>query len=148
MSNASVTIRRARPQDAPMIVALLKQLGYRPSVQQTAERLTDFTVRDDTVCFVAADPDRELVGCMQVMVQNRLAEGCYAEIASLVVAESARGKRVGSRLVARAAEWSREQDEDKLRVRCNAKRRGAHRFYRSLGFSETKEQKVFERSHR
>jgi len=47
-------------------------------------------------------------------------------------------------LVSKIKEWCIEQKISSLRVRCNTKRKEAHQFYFKNGFSETKEQKVFE----
>ena len=139
-----IEIRKARGEDAPRIVALLEQLGYDATPAETAWRIAALNDSIDADCFVAVAEGGEIIACMQVIVETRLAEGRFAEIGSLVVADSMRGKQVGRRMVDRAVEWAGEKGQVKLRVRCNAKRNRAHHFYRSLAFSDVKTQIVFE----
>ncbi len=143
-----IEIRKAREEDALKIVALLAQLGYHSTCKEAVWRIAALNDSIDADCFVAVAEGGEIIACMQVIMETRLAEGRFAEIASLVVDDSMRGKQVGHRMVDRAVEWAGEKGQAKLRVRCNAKRKDAHRFYHNLDFSEAKEQKVFERSNR
>jgi GNAT superfamily N-acetyltransferase len=62
----------------------------------------------------------------------------------LVVDGNYRGKGVGRALINKVKEWSANKGIVKLRVRCNVKRTETHKFYKNLGFKETKEQKIFE----
>lgn len=143
-----IEIRKARGEDASRVVALLEQLGYDATPAETTRRIAALNDSIDTDCFVAVAEEGEIIACMQMILEIRLAEGRFAEIGSLVVADTMRGKQVGRRMVERAVDWAGEKGQVKLRVRCNAKRKGAHRFYRNLDFSEAKEQTVFERSKR
>lgn len=138
-------IRPAAPEDAPQITALLHQLGYPDTEKAVRHRLQVLGTQAGTVILVAEDDGRQLTGCIQVVIANRLAEGQYGEITSLVVAEDKRGRGVGRQLVASAAAWLIEQGMPQLRVRCNAIREDAHRFYARLGFRLTKSQKIFDR---
>ena len=53
-------------------------------------------------------------------------------------------KGIGADLVAAAQKWLQARGIGSLRVRCNAVRDRAHRFYERLGFRLTKSQKVFD----
>ena len=94
---------------------------------------------------MAENDQRQLTGCIHVIIANRLAEGQYGEITSLVIAENERGHGVGRQLVASAADWLIEQGLSRMRVRCNTVRKEAHQFYAHLGFREAKSQKLFDR---
>ncbi|MCG8615435.1 MAG: GNAT family N-acetyltransferase, partial [Desulfobacterales bacterium] len=94
--------------------------------------------------IVAAERS-EVVGCVCVLMDARLAEGVYAEIVSLVVSENCRGTGIGKGLVTEAEKWSGEK-VNKIRVRANAIRDNAHRFYKSLGYDEIKTQKIFRKT--
>ena len=138
-------IRPAAIKDTPQITALLHQLGYPDTEQAVNRRLEMLAGQADTIVLVAEDDGRQLTGCMQVVIANRLAEGPYGEIASLVVAEDQRGHGVGRQLVDSAADWLNGHGLSRMRVRCNAIRKQTHRFYAHLGFRETKSQKIFDR---
>ena len=140
-----MSIRPAVLEDAPQISALLHQLGYPDTEQAVKRRLDVLGEQTDTIILVAEDDDRQLTGCIQIIIANRLAEGQYGEIASLVVAEDERGRGTGRRLVESAAAWLKEQGMARMRVRCNAVREDAHRFYTHLDFRVTKSQKIFDR---
>jgi N-acetylglutamate synthase-like GNAT family acetyltransferase len=138
-------IRPATSCDAPQITALLHQLGYPNTEEAVKNRLDMLDAQSDTIILVAANDGRQLIGCIQIIIANRLAEGRYGEIASLVVAEDERGRGVGRRLVASAADWLTGQNMPRLRVRCNAVREKTHHFYAHLGFRVSKSQKIFDR---
>jgi len=139
-------IRAATIKDTPQIRALLHQLGYPDTEQAVHRRLKMLAGQADTIILVAEDDGRQLTGCIQVVIANRLAEGPYGEIASLVVAEDQRGRGVGRQLVESAADWLNGHGlSRRMRVRCNTIRKQTHRFYAHLGFRETKSQKIFDR---
>jgi len=135
-------IRSAAIQDAEKIAALLHQLGYRRNAADIVQHLAELDER--TVVLVAVREDGQAVGCLQAMVDSRLAEGCRGEIVSLVVAADMRGQGIGAELVAAAAQWLQDRGIERMRVRCNAVRHRAHQFYERLGFQTTKSQKVFD----
>ena len=143
--NTFMSIRPAVLEDAPQITALLHQLGYPDTEQMVKRRLEVLDTQADTIVLVAENDRRQLTGCIQVVIANRLAEGPYGEIASLVIDENDRGHGVGRQLVGSAADWLMDHGMERLRVRCNAIREDAHSFYARLGFHVTKSQKVFDR---
>ena len=139
-----MTIRPAVAADASRITALLHQLGYPEKPERIRDRLDDLGARAETAVLLAEDTRRQIIGCVHVMVDYRLAEGRRGEISSIVVDAGARERGVGAGLVAAAAEWLQARGIDRMRVRCNAVRERAHRFYERLGFETAKTQKVFD----
>jgi GNAT superfamily N-acetyltransferase len=136
------TIRPAVIEDGESIADLLQQLGYVRRAEDIAPVIA--APRDAGVILVAEAEAGRVIGCLQVLVDNRLAEGRRGEIVSLVVAAEARSRGIGAELVAAAAHWLQDRGIGRLRVRCNAVRERAHRFYERLGFQLTKSQKVFD----
>ncbi len=67
------------------------------------------------------------------------------EIVSLVVNEGARGKGLGKRLVEVAEKWLLSYTSE-IRVRANAKREQAHKFYKGMGYSISKKQVVLSKN--
>jgi ribosomal protein S18 acetylase RimI-like enzyme len=138
-------IRPATPHDAPHIRLLLDQLGYHDTPEAIENRLAAFLERPDSIVLVAENDDRTLLGCIHLLTANRLAEGAYGEIASLVIDKAQRGRGIGRELVEHAARWLADKRMTMMRVLCNVVRQGALRFYDRLGFGETKSLKVFVR---
>ena len=98
----------------------------------------------DSAVLVAENGPGRIIGCVHVLIDRRLAEGRRGEITSIVVDERARSRGTGALLVRAAAAWLQRRDIERLRIRCNARRQRAHRFYEQLGFQLTKQQKVFD----
>jgi GNAT superfamily N-acetyltransferase len=61
-----------------------------------------------------------------------------------VVDENFRRLGIGAMLINVAKAWAKEKNLPLLRLRCNTIRLEAHVFYAMLGFTEKKQQKVFE----
>lgn len=136
-------IRTILPEDAEDVSALSRQLGYSFNSEETREQIRQ--VMDSSNDFAAvALMDEKLVGWVHVFRAIRLETKPFAEIGGLVVEEQWRGRGIGRALVRATKQWSASQGINELRVRCNVKRKEAHAFYAGIGFTELKEQKVFQ----
>lgn len=135
------TYRNVSSEDVAQLLLLLEELGYKANEIDLAERLQQIRRQGNRV-FVA-EKDSELVGCVQALIDIRLAEGKVGEIVSLVVKRAARGAGIGKGLLHEAADWLQAMDCSQIRVRANEIRADAHAFYLAQGFSETKTQKIF-----
>ncbi|MCB0699519.1 MAG: GNAT family N-acetyltransferase [Chitinophagales bacterium] len=139
----SITFRSATVDDAFEISNLSKQFGYNTDEQDTKKYLNQLKdVKDSTV--LVALHDNMIVGWIQVSDMLRVESGRFCEVVGLVVDEHHRGKGIGKSLIEEAKTWTINRGCNKLIVRTNVKRNNAHRFYSSVGFTEVKEQKVFE----
>ena len=136
-----IKYREAIPSDASALVRLLQELGYVNYEAQVLERLEQIRTQESKV--IVADLAGEAVGCVHTLVEVRLAEGRAGEIVSLVVADHLRGSGIGKALLEEACAWLKTRECRAARVRANAIRHHAHRFYASQGFQEIKTQKVF-----
>lgn len=141
----AVTIRKIIEQDAAAIARLSGQLGYSATPSAMAVRIRAINNSKDH-CSYAAMADQEWVGWIHGCYTLRLESDAFVEIGGLVVAEQFRGKGIGLMLIEQVAQWAREKDVSRLRVRCNTKRTDTHAFYRHIGFREAKEQKIFDRN--
>ncbi len=119
---------------------LIEQLGYPVKRDELSKNIVAIQRTGGEILI--AEVDNEPVGSICVLMDARLAEGIYAEIVSLVVAKKVRGKGIGKALIHEAEIWASNR-VDKVRVRANAKRSGAHAFYVKQGYEETKTQKIF-----
>jgi GNAT superfamily N-acetyltransferase len=140
-TGAGLTLRPARPDDAPALAALCAQLGYRLDAASVQTRLRALEA-DASQAIEVAERDGQVLGWIQVAATNALQYGPVAEILGLVVDAAARGDGIGAALVARAEAWARARALAELRVRSRDTREDAHRFYRRAGFSEWKRQLV------
>ncbi|MFB9254799.1 GNAT family N-acetyltransferase [Vibrio agarivorans] len=93
--------------------------------------------------FVAERQGR-ILGWLHLIYARRLASGNFFEIGGLVVSPENRGYGVGRALV----QYAQAKNLGTFRVRCNEKRLDAHKFYESIGFDNSKVQRVFQSAHR
>ena len=138
-----IKIRFALKKDIPEIVQLLNELGYSSDENQIKDRISQIRKRNEEV-LVALDDQDEILGCVHTLIDVRLAEGKIGEIVSLVVKSSMRGQGIGSFLLEEAKKWLRQSECKTIRVRANAVRKEAHKFYENHGFEEMKTQKIFQ----
>jgi GNAT superfamily N-acetyltransferase len=139
-----MTLRTARPADAPAIAVLATQLGYPSRPEQIEERLRDVLARPDGAVLVA-DEGGTVIGWGHVAGTHTIETEPFATILALVVDEGRRGLGTGAALVQALTEWAAAQGYRTLRVRSNVVRDRAHAFYERLGFSRLKTQHAFSR---
>ena len=136
-------IRAATIDDAAALAVLSGQLGYPADAAAVLRRLDGMVAHRAGAVLVAVDARDALSGFAHVEPRHLLIAEPFAELAALVVSETARGQRVGSALLAAAEAWAREQGFASMRVRSNVLRERAHRFYLREGYIEKKRQAVF-----
>jgi GNAT superfamily N-acetyltransferase len=136
-------LREIMPGDAAAVAILSGQLGYTISEEQTLQNIQTIIKSKTSTAFVAVY-DKEVIGWTSVSYNIQLESRPSAELRGLVIDERYRKKGIGKMLVEKAKEWGRERGIELLRLRCNVKRTETHIFYVRLGFTETKQQKVFE----
>jgi GNAT superfamily N-acetyltransferase len=137
-----MTIELAAAADIPTLAALAGELGYPSTAAQIASRLE--AIPDDHRVWVAR-AEIGVVGWIHAYVARHLVLDPYVEIGGLVVADGARGRGIGPRLIDQACEWARALGCDRVGVHSNVVREDAHRFYEREGFVLEKRQGVFTR---
>jgi GNAT superfamily N-acetyltransferase len=141
-----MTIRRIRETDAAVIAGLNAQLGYPASEAQVAERTKAMAGSANDTVLVAASDDGKAIGWIHLRASASLHNDPTAEIYGMVVDAKYRSRGVGSQLIAAAEEWARAMGFGSMRVRSNASRKDAHRFYERAGFQLTKTSLTFQKS--
>jgi GNAT superfamily N-acetyltransferase len=137
----SLEIRPATIDDVPDIVAMLAD----DPLGATRETPDDLTVYFEAFERVASDPRQQLViaslagrpaGTLQLMIIQGLARrgAIRAQIESVRVHRSLRGRGLGSELIRWAIEAARERGARIVQLTSDASRADAHRFYERLGF--------------
>ncbi|MBS1818297.1 MAG: GNAT family N-acetyltransferase [Acidobacteria bacterium] len=137
-----VVIRSVEPSDADAVARLSGELGYPVAVERMAQRLASIAAMPDHAVFVA-ETAGEVLGWIHVSAVAHLQSEPRAEIGGLVITGTARGQRIGARLVARAEAWAREHGFASILVRSQIARDDAHRFYLREGYERTKTSAVF-----
>jgi GNAT superfamily N-acetyltransferase len=123
-------VRRARPDDAEAIAALMTQLGYDVPAPAVTARLQHLGERRDV--FVAIDDER-VVGWAALAIDEAFVEG-------LVVDEAARSRGIGVALLEAVEARARERGCATIRVQSNVLRERAHSFYERNGYLKVKAQ--------
>lgn len=137
-----VKVRPGRLADAPDIVRLCEQLGYRTPLAQARKVLSS---KKSTV--LVADLDGFVAGFAEVRKDepSLISDPSRAELVGLVVDEGFRSGGVGAALVAAAEAWAKGRRLASMRLRCNVKREAAHRFYERHGYAHAKTSKVYDK---
>jgi GNAT superfamily N-acetyltransferase len=135
-------VREAAPKDADDIAGLSNQLGYAMSASATLQNLETILNNKNELVLVAVHEEK-VIGWIHVFQTTRLESGSFCEIGGLVVDDQYRRMGAGKLLIEHIKPWCIAKASS-LRVRSNIKRTQAHEFYHQCGFSETKQQKVFE----
>ena len=133
-------IRSYRDEDLSNLLPLLKELGY--SVSEPVLRSRIEAIRGQNGEVFVKEHHGKVVGCINAIIDVRLAEGICGELVSLVVSENYRGRGAAKELIGYAEEWL-SQRCTVIRVRANSIRQQAHKIYEKLGYSEIKSQKIF-----
>lgn len=138
------TLRLLQASDADALVALLPDLGYAASADQLVRRLAALRDWPDQEAFVA-DIDGRLVGLCHVQGVRMLISDGYAEVQALVVSAACQGQGIGRALLEQACAWAGDRGYERVRLRSNVAREGAHAFYERQGFEKSKASYAFER---
>ncbi|WP_158887507.1 GNAT family N-acetyltransferase [Amycolatopsis anabasis] len=128
-------IRLAHPADAAAVNELLHQLGYpQAGAATTATRIRAWR-HDPFSAAQVADADGDLLGLVAVHICPFFERaGAWGRIVALVVADQARGRGVGGRLVAAAESFAARHGCVRMEVTSADRREDAHEFYRRRGY--------------
>jgi GNAT superfamily N-acetyltransferase len=140
-------IRTAVESDADALADLSVQLGYPSGPAEILDRLRGIQARAEGQVIVA-EIGGTVIGWIHILGVHGLESPAHAVIVGLVVDERHRNRGIGADLVAAAERWATAMRYAKVRARSNVIREDAHRFYRRLGYRETKRQAVLSRQLR
>jgi GNAT superfamily N-acetyltransferase len=140
-----MTIRPLRETDAARIADLNAQLGYPSTEVQVAARTKLLESSANDIVLVATDGNEQAIGWIHLRGFASLVDEPMAEICGMVVDAEHRSRGVGAQLIAAAFEWARTRGFASIRLRSNAIRKDAHRFYEREGFQMTKTSLTFQK---
>lgn len=136
-------LRNATFNDSECIAELTGQLGYKTTGEKMLKRLSGLLNNSNHCVYVASD-DENVIGWIHAFYSLTVESDPLMEIAGLVIDEQHRNKGIGQMLVIKVITWAHIKEVSKIRVRSRIIRKEAHLFYQQLGFTEVKEQKVFD----
>ena len=139
-----LVIRNAEPNDSAYITDLSRQLGYETDEIRMKNRLEVILANTDNCVFVAVE-NNDIIGWIHAFYSLQVESDFFVEIGGLVIDEKHRRKGIGELLINHISPWAKSKGCTKIRVRCNTKRKESHLFYHGIGFTETKEQKIFDK---
>ena len=134
-----VIVRPVTNDDATDICELCcMDLGYQCDKFLISERINQLEADKEAV-FVA-ELDGKVVGFIHIHVYNTLYFEAMTNILGIAVSSKHRKKGIGKALLERAETWALEKDISLVRLNSGGTRKGAHEFYRCLGYGMEKEQ--------
>jgi predicted N-acetyltransferase YhbS len=138
-----ISVRQIEPRDASAVSSLAEQLGYSRTAQQILDWIQ--TAHPAQQAAFVACFNGEVVGWVEVAMENHLQSAPLALIGGLVVKETMRGRGIGRELCRRAELWGWEHGAERIRVTSRSTRLDAHRFYARDGYQVVKTSLVFEK---
>ena len=152
-----MSIRLAKPADAPAIENLLQQLGYSGTggfLVRKLERMLDdpdervlvyetdapqardrASAQSEARSGVAAQPEVVAFVSLHFIPQLALA-GDFARISYFAVDDRFRSKGIGHQMEEHIVALARQRHCDRIEVHCHWQRGDAHRFYFRQGYEE------------
>jgi GNAT superfamily N-acetyltransferase len=140
-----ILIRTMKAADAGAVSLLVEQLGYQRSPDAIRSWMEGLNANAEMQAAFVACVEKQVVGWIEVSIQNRLQSPRFTLIGGLVVREESRGKGVGQMLCERAERWSLERNVKIIRLTSRQTRQDAHRFYLRAGYRLTKTSLAFEK---
>jgi GNAT superfamily N-acetyltransferase len=137
-------IREARVSDARDLAALATQMGYPSQPEDSSRRLGSLPFKRS--CVLVAVVEGKTVGWVHANLYSTLVTDDVAAIYGLAVAEERQGHGIGRALMKAAEDWAVGAGCTTMYVRSNIARRGAHGFYRRLGYQPVKSSLLFTKS--
>jgi len=146
MTDLSVVFRLARRADIPAIVCLLSddELGrgrerFEDPLPESYYAAYEEISHDSNHELIVAEDNGKVIGSLHLMFLPSLSfqGGLRAQVESVRVDESQRGRGIGSELMKWTIERARARGAHIVQLTTHASRKDAHRFYEHLGFRGT-----------
>jgi GNAT superfamily N-acetyltransferase len=128
-------VREARPKDAAAVAALVAALGYDVGEAEVRRGIARLRKSGEPPLVLELG---DVAGCLTWHVTDVLHRPRpVGRITMMVVAEGARGRGLGARLLAEAEQRLRDMGCGLVEVTSNVKRMRAHGFYQREGYERT-----------
>ncbi|PDT92163.1 GNAT family N-acetyltransferase [Bradyrhizobium sp. Y36] len=144
MTDKSVSIRPARREDVPAIVAMLADDHLGRARERVEDPLPapyyaafERVARDPNLTLVVAESEGRVVGCLQLAVLAGISSqgGARGLLEDVRVAADCRSRGIGEQLVQWAVTEAKARGCNMVELLTHASRVDAQRFYKRLGFT-------------
>lgn len=137
-------VRWAAEPDAPALAKIGREdMGYAESTEALVrEKLKNALQKDDERIFVA-ECGGQVVGFVHAERYDVLYYPTMVNILGLAVSGEYRRRGMAAMLMQKVEDWARENGVKEIRLNSGMTRKGAHEFYRRMGFTDEKEQMRF-----
>jgi N-acetylglutamate synthase-like GNAT family acetyltransferase len=134
-------IRQAKEGDIPRVLELYEELTEEKQKvpAEIIKSVFNQIIKLPKQQFLVAEKDGFIVGTLFLQITPNLSHDArpWAVLENLVVDRRYRGHGYGRLLIEHALSTCREAGCYKVQLLSSNKRKGAHQFYRSLGFEES-----------
>lgn len=141
-----ILFRNIKKQDIENMVQMCAEIGYEMRYEALSERINDIIKNKNSIIIVAADEENKPAGWIQLEISNFIFSERSCNILGLFVGKEYRGRRIGKKLLSKAAEWAKENKCTGLEIYSDITRIDSHEFYRHLDFKHIKTQQTFFKS--
>lgn len=128
-------LRAARPDDAPAVARLLGELGHPAPEGDVRARLEELARLPGHVVLVLEDASGVIAVASGFVTPVLHRPGVTGRISVMVVAGSARGTGVGTRLLTAMEDALAARGATRLELTSNLRRADAHAFYERRGWT-------------
>jgi GNAT superfamily N-acetyltransferase len=130
-----IEVRACMAEDAAVVSALLRELGYTVTVSHAAERIRRLTDTGSDPIFLATANGQVLGLLASHLCQMLQYEQPVMRVTALVVDERARGRGVGERLMRYAEQAAAAAGCEFIELTSAMGRTEAHAFYLHIGYA-------------
>jgi ribosomal protein S18 acetylase RimI-like enzyme len=144
MNDKSVSIRPARREDVPAMIAMLADDHLGRARERVEDPLPavyyeafERVARDPNLTLVVAESEGRVVGCLQLAVLPGISSqgGLRGLLEDVRVATDCRSRGIGEQLVHWAVSEAKARGCNLVELLTHASRVDAQRFYKRLGFT-------------
>ena len=140
----NVEIRKAVPSDFMAIAKIgREEMGYKESEDALVEKMLPKVLEKDYERVFVAVCDGAVAGFVHAEQYELLYYPAMVNILGLAVSSAYRRLGLASKLMAAVEDWSKACGIREIRLNSGMTRKGAHEFYRKIGFDDEKEQMRF-----
>lgn len=136
-------IRSARLSDVQALYAINRDsLGYDCDMSATKAQLEKL-LQDSNHTILVAEENGQVIGYVHAQLYETLYFKPLWNLMALAVSQNYQGKGFGAALLSKLEKLAQQSNISGIRVNSGISRRGAHEFYKEMGYVERPEQKRF-----